>query len=74
MKRDGNNMMSSIQTDLLYSDNSTTAANTVLAQMEAVPKLLAQLRESPEEVVKDFEEIRKLGKSPGLLLDHAYLS
>lgn len=32
--------------------------------MDSIPKLVQRLQETPDDVVKDFEEIRKYSKSP----------
>ena len=59
MKRDGDNVLSSVTTDLLYDENSTMRAGGLLPQIDFIPVLAEKLQTSPETVVKDFEEIRK---------------
>ncbi|KAH9950492.1 Metalloenzyme, LuxS/M16 peptidase-like protein [Amylocystis lapponica] len=59
LKRDGDNILSSVSADLLYDESSTSRAGGILPQIEFIPKLAQQLQSSPDEVVKDFEEIRK---------------
>jgi len=58
MKRDGDNVLQSVSSELLYSESSTSRYQSVLPQMDFVPRLAQQLQDSPEEVIKDFEEIR----------------
>ncbi|KAF9822062.1 hypothetical protein IEO21_00056 [Rhodonia placenta] len=64
MKRDGDTVLSSVSTDLLYSSKSTSKHGTVLPQIDFNPKLAQQLQESPQDVIKDFEEIRKYLTQP----------
>ncbi|TFK57173.1 hypothetical protein OE88DRAFT_1650788 [Heliocybe sulcata] len=64
LKRDGNTVLSSFQTDLLYDETSSTRAGALLAQMEFIPKIMQQLQESPEAVTKEFEELRQYITEP----------
>lgn len=59
LKRDGNTVLSAYSSDQLYDEASTSRANSVLEQMKALPKLVKQLQDDPNEVIKDFEEMRK---------------
>ena len=59
LKRDGSTVLNSVSSCLLSSEQSTSRAGSVLPQAEFIPKLAAQLQESPNEVIKDFEELRK---------------
>ncbi|EAU93061.2 cytoplasmic protein [Coprinopsis cinerea okayama7 len=59
LKRDGNTVLNSLWSDLIFSEQSTSRASTVLPQVEFIPQLVKRLQESPEEVIKEFEEIRK---------------
>ncbi|KAA1467937.1 hypothetical protein DENSPDRAFT_833113 [Dentipellis sp. KUC8613] len=59
LKRDGNTVLSAVLGEVLYAENSTSRAGGVIIQSEFIPKLAKQLQTSPEEVIKDFEEIRK---------------
>lgn len=58
LKRDGNTVLSSVSSEILYDDNSTSRWNGVLPQAEFVPTLSKQLQENPDEVIKAFEAIR----------------
>lgn len=58
MRRDGGNVLGSVCQGLLYDDTTIASADTVLAQVDFLPKVAAQLQDSPDEVVKIFEEIR----------------
>jgi len=69
MKRDGNTVLGSLWADLLHSESSTSRAGGILPQVEFMPKLAKQLQENPEQVLSDFEEIRKHSKLHFLLLD-----
>ena len=62
-KRDGSTILNSVYADVIFADNSTTKAGTVLAQVDFLQKLGELLQESPEKVISDFEEIRKHCKS-----------
>lgn len=46
----------------MYNESCTCRAGEVLPQAEFIPKLLKLLQESPNEVIADFEEIRKYSK------------
>ncbi|KAL0580364.1 hypothetical protein V5O48_001609 [Marasmius crinis-equi] len=59
MKRDGNTVLGSVWADMLYDESSTSRAGGLLEQVDFIPKLAKQLQESPEQVIADFEEIRK---------------
>ncbi|KAI0375392.1 hypothetical protein BV20DRAFT_960528 [Pilatotrama ljubarskyi] len=59
MKRDGDTVLGSVSAELLYDQSSTSRMGSVIPQIEFVPKLAQQLQESPAEVLKDFEEIRR---------------
>jgi hypothetical protein len=61
MKREEEIVLSSLLFDLIHAENSTSKFKGVLRQAEFIPKLLHILRESPEEVLADFESIRKQG-------------
>jgi len=62
MKRDGSTVLSSVWTDLLFNNASTSKAGGLIPQIDFVPKLAQELQESPEKVFADFEEIRKHSK------------
>jgi hypothetical protein len=68
MKRDGSNVLSSLWATLLYAENSTSRSGGVLPQAEFIPKLSKLLQESPEQVIADFEEIRKHSESNGTFI------
>lgn len=57
-KRDGNNVLSALWADLLYNEKSTSRYNGVLHLTDYIPRLTKRLQETPEEVIKEFEEIR----------------
>lgn len=55
-------MLSSYSAELLYDQTSTARTNAISGQMKAIPELVRMLQENPEQVRKDFEEIRKHSK------------
>lgn len=61
LKRDGDTVLSSYVHELLYDESNTPRANSVLEQMRAIPELMKELQENPENARKKFEEIRKYG-------------
>lgn len=64
MKRDGNTVLGSLWADLLYNEASTSRAGGILPQIDFIPKLAKQLAESPEQVIADFQEIRRYATDP----------
>ena len=54
-------MLSSLMSDLMYSDESTSKFGGVLALAKSIPKLIQRLQESPEDVLAEFESLRKHG-------------
>ena len=64
LKRDGNNVLSSVWAEMLYDKSSTSLAGAILPQSEFVPKLIQNLQEDPDTVIADFEELRKYRMSP----------
>ncbi|KAG6337340.1 hypothetical protein ID866_1765 [Astraeus odoratus] len=64
LRRDGGNVLSSIWFESHFDKSSTSLASAVLPQSEFVPKLIAELRETPEKVVSDFEELRRCLTDP----------
>lgn len=64
LKRDGNNVLSSVWAEMLYDKSSTSLAGAILPQAEFVPKLIQNLQEDPDTVVADFEELRKYLTDP----------
>jgi len=60
-KRSGHDVLYSLWYDLMHAENSTPRFGYVLQQAEFIPKLIQRLQESPEEVLADFESIRKYG-------------
>lgn len=59
LKRDGGNVLSSVWLENHFERSSSSLASTVLPQSEFVPKLIAELRETPDKVIADFEELRR---------------
>lgn len=67
LKRDGNTVLNSLWMNMLYNEKSTSRSAGVLSLMEFIPQLTKNLQEKPDEVIKDFEEIRSyLVKPNGL--------
>jgi len=64
LKRDGNNVLSSVWANLLYADNSTSRAGGVLPQTEFIPQLIQDLQTCPDKVIADFNELKKYLTDP----------
>ncbi|KAF9015263.1 Metalloenzyme, LuxS/M16 peptidase-like protein [Cyathus striatus] len=64
MKRSGSNVLGSVWSELLFSEDSTSRAGGVLAQIEFIPKLAKQLQENPNDVIADFQKIRSCITDP----------
>jgi hypothetical protein len=62
LKRDGNTVLGSVSSDLLYDINSTSRYSGVLPQAEFVPKLSQLLQENPSQAIEAFKRIREHGK------------
>jgi len=60
-KRSGRDVLYSLWFDQIYAENSTPRSGHVLQRAEIIPKLIQRLQESPEDVLADFESIRKHG-------------
>lgn len=58
-KRDGSTVLASTSADLLFDETSTSRMSSVIPQLESIPRLAQQLQESPAEIIKDMEEIRR---------------
>jgi hypothetical protein len=59
MKRDGDMVLGALCTELLFDKTSISRENTVLTQVDFIPKLLKRLQETPDEVIKEFNEVRE---------------
>ncbi|KAI0756614.1 Metalloenzyme, LuxS/M16 peptidase-like protein [Daedaleopsis nitida] len=59
IKRDGDTVLSSVSAELLYDETSNTRMGSIVPLLEFIPQLSQQLQESPAEVIKDLEEIRR---------------
>ncbi|KDQ20880.1 hypothetical protein BOTBODRAFT_26896 [Botryobasidium botryosum FD-172 SS1] len=57
-KRDASRIVDSVLGSLTYDKTSTAQAKEVTALIEIIPKLAQDIKESPEAVIKDFEELR----------------
>ncbi|KZT72760.1 hypothetical protein DAEQUDRAFT_663389 [Daedalea quercina L-15889] len=64
MKRDGDTVLGSVSSELLFDETSVSRMTMVLPQTDFIPELAKQLQENPDEVVKDFEEIRRYLTDP----------
>ena len=64
LKRDGNTVLSSVLAGLLFSKSYTSSAVSVLPQSEFIPDITARLKEKPDEVIQEFEQIRKVITDP----------
>lgn len=66
-KRDGDTILGSVTAELLFDETSVSRMTMTLPQSDFIPKLAEQLQQSPDEAVKDFEEIRRNRESPSSL-------
>lgn len=62
IKRDGDTVLSSVSAELLYDETSNTRMGSIVPLLDFIPQLAQQLQESPAEVIKDLEEIRRHGR------------
>jgi Zn-dependent M16 (insulinase) family peptidase len=63
MKRDGNTVLGSVWSELVYNESSTSRSGGIITQMDFIPKLVQELQDSPDTVISDFEEIRRRSES-----------
>lgn len=70
MKRNGNTVLGSLWTDLLYNKSYTSRAGGVLEQVDFIPKLAKQLQDDPDSVIADFETMRRTSTDFLFLLTH----
>lgn len=59
LKRDGSNVLSSLWATVVYGDNNTSRANSILTQIDFVQTLVRELQQDPDKVIATFNEIRK---------------
>lgn len=58
LKRDGDTVLASYTSELLYNQSNTSRANSVLEQMRVIPEFMKELQENPEKARAKFDEIR----------------
>jgi hypothetical protein len=63
LKRDGDTILGTTLTDLLYDDSACLKASTLLRQMETLPMLADKLKNEPSEVVQALEKLRSICES-----------
>jgi hypothetical protein len=61
-KRDGNTVVSSVSGQLLFDETSSLQASALMTQLEFVPKLTQLIKDNPQKVVKDLEQLRLYGE------------
>ncbi|KAJ3568798.1 hypothetical protein NP233_g5473 [Leucocoprinus birnbaumii] len=64
LKRDGSNVLSSLWATVVYGDNNTSTANSVIPQMNFVQNLAQEIQTNPDKTIATFKEIRKLLTDP----------
>ena len=64
LKRDGSTVLSSLCSNILYNERSTSRSGGVLSLTEFIPQITKNLQEKPDEVIRDFEEVRKYITKP----------
>jgi len=60
LKRDGSTVLSAVTAELLHDETSTTRAGGVLIQSDFIRGLSEKIQEAPEEVIVEFENIRRI--------------
>lgn len=63
LKRDGNNVLSSVWANLLFTEGAMARAGGVLPQTEFIPKLIQDLQDTPNKIIADFNELRNYSQS-----------
>ncbi|KAG6820112.1 hypothetical protein H0H93_005259 [Arthromyces matolae] len=58
LKRSGDNVLGSLWAELVFNEDSTSRAGSILPQLDFIPKIAKQLQENPAELISDLEEIR----------------
>ena len=59
LKRDGSTVLSAVTSELLHDESSTARASGVLIQSDFMRSLSEKIQEAPEEVIQEFENIRR---------------
>jgi hypothetical protein len=77
LKRDGSTVLSAVTAELLHDETSTTRAGGVLIQSDFIRGLSEKIQEAPEEVIEEFENIRRIRgyfrTTPSLFCTHQQL-
>jgi Zn-dependent M16 (insulinase) family peptidase len=63
LKRDGSTVLSAVTDELLHAETSTIRASGVLIQSEFIRTLAEKIQDTPEEVIKAFEDIRRISEA-----------
>ncbi|KZV65225.1 hypothetical protein PENSPDRAFT_587192 [Peniophora sp. CONT] len=63
-KRDGNAVLASVVAGLLFNSSSTNSAVSIMPQSDFIPRLAARLKEEPDTVINEFEQMRKTITEP----------
>ncbi|KAF7320399.1 hypothetical protein MKEN_00824700 [Mycena kentingensis (nom. inval.)] len=64
IKRDGNAVLGSLWSNLLFSESSACRASGLLPQIDFIPQVSKQIQEDPEQVFADLAEIRRYATDP----------
>lgn len=62
-KRDGNAVLGAVSGSLLFNESSTQQASGLTSQISFIPKLAQMIKDDPDSVVRDLEELRKYSQS-----------
>lgn len=60
--REGDTVCDAVCAQLLYDESSMNHMGKVTAQSKHIPRLAQRLRESPDEFIKDLQELRSYCK------------
>lgn len=64
LKRDGSTVLGSLWSTIVYGDNNTSSANSVITQMNFLQGLVQELQTDPDKTVATFNEIRSYLTDP----------
>jgi Zn-dependent M16 (insulinase) family peptidase len=62
LKRDGNTVARSVFNDLVFDKSLTTTHGGVVALMDWIPKVSAEVQENVQSVIEKLEQVRKISE------------
>ncbi|PVF99908.1 hypothetical protein CPB86DRAFT_846178 [Serendipita vermifera] len=67
LKRDGNTIARSVYSDLIFDKSLTTTHGGVVALMDWIPRVSAEVQENVQGVIEKLEEVRKIITEPSAI-------